>query len=307
MAPRTTCRAAPAPSWPSMIARAFSLEPTLRVQPQRRRRHRVLLQRYSTRFPLNDAPENMRTYSSVWSDEAVGTGHVRSMLNSAQAWSSQRNSAGQWTQLNARRCCRCCRQAVPAPLMTCPVTWTPAVAVISPRAATARPRTRRTPISRSPSPVPLSRMKATSTSRSKPWVEFDLTGLGNTRTSCNCAGNSLSGDLYWHGGRRSSYHVSSHFGIPDGTSTIHTAWPFPPRLRQHGGCVPSSALSASARTSGTLATSSAPASMSVPLLHECTAPAPMESTRTPATAAMCDGFSVRPAPTATSAPLARGA
>jgi hypothetical protein len=87
-----------------MIARAFSLEPTLRATTTKTSASSVSTA-ISTRFPLNDAPENMRTYSSVWSDEAVGTGHVRSMLNSAQAWSSQRNSAGQWTQLNARRCC----------------------------------------------------------------------------------------------------------------------------------------------------------------------------------------------------------
>jgi hypothetical protein len=39
------------------------------------------------RKALNPA-ESARSYSSVWLNDAVGTGHARSMLDSAQAWSS---------------------------------------------------------------------------------------------------------------------------------------------------------------------------------------------------------------------------
>ena len=45
-------------------------------------------------------PEDKRSYSSVWSDEAVGTGHARSVINSPQAWSAKTNQAGEWIQLD---------------------------------------------------------------------------------------------------------------------------------------------------------------------------------------------------------------
>ena len=41
--------------------------------------------------------ESARSYSSVHSNDAVGTGHARSMLDSAQAWSAQTNSAQAWS------------------------------------------------------------------------------------------------------------------------------------------------------------------------------------------------------------------
>jgi len=45
-------------------------------------------------------PEKLRAYSSTWNNNAKGTGHARSMLNSAQAWSAKKNSAGQWMQID---------------------------------------------------------------------------------------------------------------------------------------------------------------------------------------------------------------
>ena len=44
--------------------------------------------------------EDMRSYSSVWSNEAVGTGHARSTIDSPQAWSAKTNQAGEWIQLD---------------------------------------------------------------------------------------------------------------------------------------------------------------------------------------------------------------
>ena len=45
-------------------------------------------------------PENKRTYSSVWNEDAIGTGHARSVIDSAQAWSAKTNKAGEWIQLD---------------------------------------------------------------------------------------------------------------------------------------------------------------------------------------------------------------
>ena len=45
-------------------------------------------------------PEDKRTYSSVWNNDAIGTGHARSMINSDQAWSAKTNQAGEWMQLD---------------------------------------------------------------------------------------------------------------------------------------------------------------------------------------------------------------
>ena len=44
--------------------------------------------------------EASRTYSSVWSNEAPGTGHARSMLDSPQAWSALVNTIGEWMQID---------------------------------------------------------------------------------------------------------------------------------------------------------------------------------------------------------------
>ena len=44
--------------------------------------------------------EASRDYKSVWDDDARGTGHARSMLDSDQAWSAKENTVGQWMQIN---------------------------------------------------------------------------------------------------------------------------------------------------------------------------------------------------------------
>mmetsp|Transcript_25804 Transcript_25804/g.65037 ORF Transcript_25804/g.65037 Transcript_25804/m.65037 type:complete len:228 (-) Transcript_25804:33-716(-) len=43
--------------------------------------------------------EAMRSYSSVYLDDVVGTGYARSMLDSAQAWSAKQNQLGEWMQI----------------------------------------------------------------------------------------------------------------------------------------------------------------------------------------------------------------
>merc|ERR1719456_1238688 len=45
-------------------------------------------------------PEKSRTYSSIWGNNAIGTGHARSMLDSPQAWSARNNRAGEWMQID---------------------------------------------------------------------------------------------------------------------------------------------------------------------------------------------------------------
>ena len=42
-----------------------------------------------------------RTYSSVYGNQACGTGYARSMLDSPQAWSAAANTAGQWMRIDA--------------------------------------------------------------------------------------------------------------------------------------------------------------------------------------------------------------
>ena len=52
-------------------------------------------------FQSVNPPEGDRTYSSVWRDNAIGTAHARSMLDSPQAWSARTNAAGQWMRIDA--------------------------------------------------------------------------------------------------------------------------------------------------------------------------------------------------------------
>ena len=49
---------------------------------------------------LRDTPETMRSASSVWGNEAIGTGHGRGRLDSEQAWSAANNTVGEWYQLD---------------------------------------------------------------------------------------------------------------------------------------------------------------------------------------------------------------
>uniref|UniRef100_A0A7S2N2F2 F5/8 type C domain-containing protein n=1 Tax=Haptolina brevifila TaxID=156173 RepID=A0A7S2N2F2_9EUKA len=48
-----------------------------------------------------DPPEEARSYSSVWKDETVGSGHARAKLDSEQAWSAKCNNEEQWMIIDA--------------------------------------------------------------------------------------------------------------------------------------------------------------------------------------------------------------
>ena len=48
----------------------------------------------------SEPSEHARTYSSVYSGDAIGTGHARSMLDSLQAWSASQNAPGEWMQID---------------------------------------------------------------------------------------------------------------------------------------------------------------------------------------------------------------
>jgi predicted outer membrane repeat protein len=50
-----------------------------------------------------NAQENQRTYSSVHANEAIGTGHARSMIDSELAWSAASNDQNQWMIIDAGR------------------------------------------------------------------------------------------------------------------------------------------------------------------------------------------------------------
>ena len=44
--------------------------------------------------------ESKRSYSSVYNNDAKGTGHAQGMLDSPQAWSAGSSSVGQWMQMD---------------------------------------------------------------------------------------------------------------------------------------------------------------------------------------------------------------
>jgi len=48
-----------------------------------------------------DPPEKNRTYSSIYGDNTIGTGHARSMLMSPQGWSAKVNDIHQWMIIDA--------------------------------------------------------------------------------------------------------------------------------------------------------------------------------------------------------------
>jgi hypothetical protein len=52
-----------------------------------------------TYMTLNPS-EQARMYSSVFRNDAIGTGHAQSMLDSPQAWSEYANSGTQWMQID---------------------------------------------------------------------------------------------------------------------------------------------------------------------------------------------------------------
>ena len=49
---------------------------------------------------MENPVENKRSYSSVHDNNAIGTGHAQSMLDSGQAWSAKTNAVDQWMQID---------------------------------------------------------------------------------------------------------------------------------------------------------------------------------------------------------------
>ena len=49
---------------------------------------------------LKNPPDTSRSASSVYGDNAMGTGHGQGRLDSAQAWSAKDNQVGEWYQIN---------------------------------------------------------------------------------------------------------------------------------------------------------------------------------------------------------------
>lgn len=64
--------------------------------------NRSIIEGFNTDYGLilANIPENKRSYSSIWGNNRVGTGHARSTINSPQAWSSRYNSVGQWIKMD---------------------------------------------------------------------------------------------------------------------------------------------------------------------------------------------------------------
>jgi len=48
---------------------------------------------------VDDLADSQRSYSSIWDNNAIGTGHARGRLDSVQGWSSMHNAVGQYMQL----------------------------------------------------------------------------------------------------------------------------------------------------------------------------------------------------------------
>ena len=49
---------------------------------------------------MENPAEAKRSYSSVRDNDAIGTGHAQSMLNSARAWNTAANAVDQWMQID---------------------------------------------------------------------------------------------------------------------------------------------------------------------------------------------------------------
>ena len=62
--------------------------------------HCTGLQDLSSTEVTSNPSEDQRSYSSVYSNSAIGTAYARSMLGSAQAWSAATNAAGQWMAID---------------------------------------------------------------------------------------------------------------------------------------------------------------------------------------------------------------
>merc|ERR1739848_947052 len=58
----------------------------------------------SSCLTMVNPPETDRSYSTVWGNDAIGTGHARSMLGSDQAWTAgwnaEGNYAGEWMEID---------------------------------------------------------------------------------------------------------------------------------------------------------------------------------------------------------------
>ena len=72
----------------------------IRIYPQSWNKHMSLRFDVYVDNKIQSNNENTRTYSSIWGNNAIGTGHARSMLNSVQGWSAAKNSIGEWAQIN---------------------------------------------------------------------------------------------------------------------------------------------------------------------------------------------------------------
>ena len=49
---------------------------------------------------IQNTPEQNRSYSSIFNNDSIGTGHARSMIDSEQAWTSASNLVGEWMQVD---------------------------------------------------------------------------------------------------------------------------------------------------------------------------------------------------------------
>ena len=56
--------------------------------------------RFGADVEVVNPAESARSYSSVWANDAVGTGHARSMLDSVQGWSASSNTIGQYMTIS---------------------------------------------------------------------------------------------------------------------------------------------------------------------------------------------------------------
>jgi len=72
----------------------------IRIFPVTWNSHMSMRAGVTAQVPVTNPPESARTYSSIWGNDQVGTGHARSMLGSKQAWSSGSNAAGHWMQID---------------------------------------------------------------------------------------------------------------------------------------------------------------------------------------------------------------
>jgi len=64
-------------------------------------RHAMAVVPGTMRISTLDPPENSRTYSSVYGNNEIGTGHARSMITSQHGWSAKVNDMNQWMHLDA--------------------------------------------------------------------------------------------------------------------------------------------------------------------------------------------------------------